>query len=150
MEIVGSPGLKESFEAHLSDVLNDIPADKNDSNLPITEVCDPVDKGATEVNGTQVEEHVASCPAELGVPIVGEDKIVPASSFLAPSSVALAQEESQDSILDIEGVPDDEEVSLMGWNAEDAGGPENGNSAAKIYIAAASAKHNKDSGESTK
>ena len=58
--------------------------------------------------------------------------------------------DSQDSILDIEGVTDDEEVSLMGWNAEDAGGPENGNSTAKVSIAAVSPKHNKDSGHSTK
>ena len=149
MEIVGSPGLKESFEAHLSDVLNDIPADH--SNAPIHEFCDQADKDATEANGTAVEEHVASGAAELGVPIVGEDKVVPSpSSSLAPSSVTLAVEDSQDSILDIEGATDDEEVSLMGWNANDAGGVENGNSAAKISIAYVTPKHNNDSGNSTK
>ena len=105
---MGSPGLKESFQAHLSDVLNDIPADKDDSNRPITEVCDQADKDATEANGTPVEGNIA-----FGVPIVGEDKIVPP---LSPSSVTLAVEDSQDSILDIEGATDDEEVSLIGWN----------------------------------
>ena len=139
MEIVGSPGLKESFEAHLSDVLNDIPANKNDSNRPITEVCDQVGKDATEAKGTAVEKHVASDTAEL-------DVSPPPSSSLAPSSVKLAVEDSQDSILDIEGATDDEEVSLMGWNADNAGGGENksknGNSAAKISIAAVSPKHN--------
>jgi hypothetical protein len=146
VEIVGSPGLKESFEAHLSDVLNDIPADKDDSNRPNTEVCVQADKDATEANGTPVEGNIAS-----GVPIVGEDKIVPPpSSSLAPSSVTLAVEDSQDSILDIEGVIGDEEVSLMGWNADDAGGPENGNSADEISIAAASVKYNIASEHSTK
>ncbi|KAI8100265.1 hypothetical protein M9435_006750 [Picochlorum sp. BPE23] len=143
VEIVGSPGLKESFETHLSDVLNDVPADKDDSNAPpITEACDPADKDATEAKGTAVEKHVTSDAAEL---------YAPPSSSLAPSSVSLAVEDSQDSILDIEGATDDEEVSLMGWNADDAGGgAENGNAAAKISIAAASPKHNKDSGNSTK
>ncbi|KAI8114653.1 hypothetical protein M9434_002773 [Picochlorum sp. BPE23] len=102
VEIVGSPGLKESFEAHLSDVLNDVPADKD----------------ATDGNGTQVEEHLASDAAELDVPIVGEDKVLPpTSSFLTLSSVELAQD-SQDSILDIKGVTDDEQVSLMEKNAQ--------------------------------
>ena len=119
VEIVGSPGLKESFEAHLSDVLNDVPADKDDTDVPITQVCDQVDNDDTEGNGTAVEKHVASDAAELGAP--------PSSSW-APSSVALAVEDSQDSILDIEGVMTpmiigDEEVSLMGWNADDASGP---------------------------
>jgi hypothetical protein len=151
VEIVGSPGLKESFEAHLSDVLNDIPTDKDDTDVPISEYCNQVHKDATEGNGTAVEEHVACDAAELDVPIVGEDKIVPPpSSSLAPSSVSLAVEDSQDSILDIEGATDDEEVSLMGWNADDASGPENGNSVAKIFIANASPKHNKDTNESTR
>jgi hypothetical protein len=87
----------------------------------------------------------------LGVPTVGADKVVsPPSSSLAPSSVALAVEDSQDSMLDIEGITDDEEVSLMGWNADDAGGPENGNSADEISIAAASVKYNIASEHSTK
>jgi hypothetical protein len=135
VEIVGSQGLKQSFEAHLSDVLNDIPADKDDCNEPITEVCDKVDKDATEAKGTAVEKHVASdADTELDVP--------PSSP---PSSVTLAVQDSQDSILDIEGVTGDEEVSLMGWNADDAcGGVENGNSAAKISIADVSPKHNND------
>ena len=152
MEIVGSPGLKESFEAHLSDVLNDVPADKDDTDVLTNQVCDQVDKDATDGNGTTVEEHVASDAAELDVQIVGEDKKVPPpSSSLAPSSLALAVEDSQNSILDIEGATDDGEVSLMGWNADDAGGgAENGNAADKISIAAASPKHNKDSGNSTK
>ena len=137
---MGSPGLKESFEAHLSDVLNDIPVDKEDTRAPINKVCDPVDKDATEVNGTLVEGNTASGAAEVDVPIDGADKVVPPSSSLVPSSVALAREDLQDSILDIERFTDDEELSLMGWNAEDASGPENGNSAAKIYIAAASPK----------
>ena len=140
VEIVGSPGLKESFETHLSDVLNDVPADKVDSSSPTAEVFDQVHNDATEANGTQVEEQVAS---DADVPIVGEDKIgPPPPSSLAPSSVALAVEDSQDSILDIEGFTDDEEVSLMGWNADDAGGVENGNSAAKISIAYVTPKHN--------
>jgi len=147
VEIVGSPGLKESFEAHLSDVLNDIAADKGNSNAPISEACDQIDKNVTKGNGTAVEEHVASDAVELDVPTVGADKIMPPpSSSLAPSSIALAEEDSQDSILDIEGATDDEEVSLMGWNADNAGGGENksknGNSAAKISIAAVSPKHN--------
>ena len=143
VEIVGSPGLKESFETHLSDVLNDVPADKDDSSAPPAEVCDPDDKDATEANGTAVEKHVTSDAAELDAP---------PSSSLAPSSVALAVEDSQDSILDIEGATDDEEVSLMGWNADDAGGggAENGNSAAKISIADASLKYNNDSEHATK
>ncbi|WPT11436.1 hypothetical protein PSENEW3n2_00000874 [Picochlorum sp. SENEW3] len=112
VEIVGSPGLKESFETHLSDVLNDVPADKDDSNAPpITEACDPADKDATEAKGTAVEKHVASD--------ANTDLDVPPSS--PPSSVTLAVQDSQDSILDIEGATDDEEVSLMGWNADDAG-----------------------------
>jgi len=138
VEIVGSPGLKESFETHLSDVLNDVPADKDDSSAPTAEVCDPADKDATEAKGTAIEKHVASDTAEL-------DVSPPPSSSLAPSSVSLAVEDSQDSILDIEGATDDEEVSLMGWNADNAGGgAENGNSADKISIAAASPKHNND------
>jgi hypothetical protein len=150
VEIVGSPGLKESFEAHLSDVLNDIPADH--SNAPLHEVCDQADRDATEANGTAVEEHVASGAAELGVPKVGGDKVVPPppTSFLIPSSVGLAQEDSQDSILDIEGATDDEEVSLLGWNADVAGGAENGNSAVKISIAAASLKNYDESDHSTR
>jgi hypothetical protein len=152
VEIVGSTGLKESFEAHLSDVLNDIPADKNDSNPPITEVCDQVDKDATEGNGTAVEEHVASGAAELNVPIVGMDKVVlpRSSSSFAPPGVSLAQEDSQDSILDIEGFGDDEEVSLMEWNAEDAGGHENGNSTAKVSVAVVSPKNYDESDHSTR
>eukprot|EP00890_Picochlorum_soloecismus_P001817 jgi/Picsp_1/2636/NSC_00866-R1_---NA--- len=143
LEIVGSPGLKESFETHLSDVLNDIPANKGDCNEPITEVCDPAVKDATEAKGTAVEKHVTSDAAK--------ELDAPPSPSLEPSSVTLAVEDSQDSILDIEGATDDEEVSLMGWNADDAGGgAENGNAAAKISIAAASPKHNKDSGNSTK
>ncbi|KAI8114650.1 hypothetical protein M9434_002770 [Picochlorum sp. BPE23] len=132
VEIVGSPGLKESFETHLSDVLNDIPADKGDSIAPTAEVYDPADKDARGANGTAVEKHVASDTAELDVP--------PSSP---PSSVTLAVQDSQDSILDIEGATDDEEVSLMGWNADNAGGgAKNGNSAAKIFITAVSPKHN--------
>ena len=152
VEIVGSPGLKESFEAHLSDVLNDVPADKDDTDVPTNQVCHQVDKDATDGNGTTVEEHVASDAAEVDVQIVGEDKKVPPpSSSLAPSSLALAVEDSQDSILDIEGATDDGEVSLMGWNADDAGGgAENGNSAAKISIADVSPKHNNDSEHATK
>jgi hypothetical protein len=136
VEIVGSSGLKESFEAHLSDVLNDVPADKDDYNRPITELCDQDDKNIRGAKGTAVEKHVASDTAEL-------DVSPPPSSSLAPSSVKLAVEDSQDSILDIEGATDDEEVSLMGWNADNAGGgAKNGNSAAKISIAAVSPKHN--------
>ena len=134
--------MKESFEAHLSDVLNDVPADKDDSSAPNPEVCDPTVKDATEAKGTAVEEDVTSDAAELDAP---------PSSSLSPSSVTLAVEDSQDSILDIEGATDDEEVSLMGWNADNAGGgAKNGNSAVKISIAAVSPKHNKDSGNSTK
>jgi hypothetical protein len=140
VEIVGSPGLKESFEAHLSDVLNDVPADKDDTDVPTNQVCDQVDKNATDGNGTTVEEHVASDASELDVQIVGADKVLPPPPLsLAPSSVALAVEDSQDSILDIEGFTDDEEVSLMGWNA---GEVENCNSAAKISIAYVTPKHN--------
>lgn len=143
VEIVGSPGLKESFEAHLSDVLNDVPADKDDTDVPISEYCNQVHKDATEGNGTAVEEHVASDATELDVPAVGADMVLPPPpSSLAPSSVTMAVEDSQDSILDIEGFTDDEEVSLMGWNADDAGGVENGNSAAKISIAYVTPKHN--------
>jgi hypothetical protein len=134
--------LKESFETHLNDVLNEVPADKDDSSAPTAEVCDPAVKDATEAKGTAVEKHVTSDAAELDAP---------PSSSLAPSSVTLAVEDSQDSILDIEGATDDEEVSLMGWNADDAGGgAENGNSAAKISIAAASAKHIMESENLTK
>lgn len=146
---MGSPGLKESFEAHLSDVLNDMPVDENDTNAPLSGDCDQVDKNSTQANRTAVEEIGA---AELDVPIVGMEKVVPprSSSSFAPPSVSLAQEDSQDSILDIKGFGDDGKVSLMGWNAEDAGGLENGNSTDKVSIAAVSPKHNKDSGYSTK
>jgi hypothetical protein len=133
VEIVGSPGLKESFETHLSDVLNGIPANKDDTDAPISDVCDPIQKDTTEAKGTLVEKHITSDAAELDAP---------PSSSLAPSSVALAVEDSQDSILDIEGFTDDEEVSLMGWNADDAGEVENCNSAAKISIAYVTPKHN--------
>ncbi|KAI8114378.1 hypothetical protein M9434_002503 [Picochlorum sp. BPE23] len=142
VEIVGSPGLKESFETHLSDLLNDVRADKDDSSAPTTEVCDPADKDATDAKGTAVEKHVTSDAAGLDSP---------PSPSLAPSSVTLVVEDSEDSILDIEGATDDEEVSLMGWNAADAGGgAENGNSAAKISIAAASPKHIMESENLTK
>jgi hypothetical protein len=121
VEVVGSPGLKESFEAHLSDVLNDMPVDENDTNAPLSGVCDQVDQNATEArNGAAVEENVA---AELDVPIVGMNKVVlpPPSSFAQPI-VSLAQEDSQDSILDIEGFGDDEdEVYLMDWSAQQDG-----------------------------
>jgi len=71
----------------------------------------------------------------MDVPVGGEETLpLP----LASPSLILAQQDSQDSISDIEGVTDDQEVSLMEWNADDAGGPKNGNSAAKISIAAAS------------
>ena len=114
---MGSPGLKESFEAHLSDVLNDISVDNNDTNALPSGDCNQVDKNATEANGTAVEENVA---AELNVSIVGMDKVVPPpSSSFAPPSDALAQEDSQDSILDIEGITDDEdELSLIDWSAQ--------------------------------
>jgi len=108
VEIVGSPGLKESFEAHLSDVLNDVPADKDDTDVPTNQVCDQVDKDATDGNGTTVEEHVASDAAELDVPPL---------STLASSGVALVREDSQDSILDIEGCSD--EVSLIEWGIQE-------------------------------
>lgn len=119
---MGSPGFsKESFEAHLSDVLNDIPANKDNSNAPISEVCNQVDQNATEANGTAVEGNGA---AELNVRIVGMDKVVPPppSSSFAPTSVSLAQEDSQDSTLDIEGFGDEEdEVSLMDWSGQQDG-----------------------------
>ena len=60
MEIVGSPGLKESLEAHLGDVLNDIPADKSHANAPIKAACTQVNRNAKEANGETVEEKVAS------------------------------------------------------------------------------------------
>jgi hypothetical protein len=44
---------------------------------------------------------------------------VPLSSSLASPLVSFANEDSQDSILDIDGVVHDEEVSLMEWNADD-------------------------------
>ena len=90
VEIVGSLGLEESFEAHLSDVLNGIPADKDNTDAPIGEVYDQTDNDATEANGTPVEGNIASDAVELGMPIVG-DKVVPAppSSSLVPSSIAL-------------------------------------------------------------
>lgn len=118
---MGSPGLKGSFEAYLSDVLRDMPVDENDTDAPPSGGCDQLDKNATEArNGAAVEENVA---AELDVPIVGMNKVVlpPPSSF-TPPSVSLAQEDSQDSILDIEGFGDDEdEVSLMDWSAQQDG-----------------------------
>eukprot|EP00889_Picochlorum_renovo_P006438 jgi/Picre1/33468/NNA_008792.t1 len=117
--------------------------DTDNSNRPIAEVYDQVDKDASKAKGTEVEKHVTSDSAGLDAP---------PSSSLAPSTVTLAVEDSQDSILDIEGATDDEEVSLMGWNADDAGGggAENGNSADKISIAAASLKYNNDSEHATK
>ena len=100
VEIVGSPGLKESLEAHLGDVLNDIPADKSHANAPTKAACTQVDRDAKEANGMMVDEKVAS----------GVD----------------ASEDSQDSILDIDGVvhEDEDEVSLMEWMiADDCRGP---------------------------
>ena len=120
---MGSPGLKESFEAHLSDVLNDMPVDENDNdnNAPLSGGCNQVDKKATEANYTAVKENGA---AELNVPIVGMDKVAPppSPSSFAPPSVSLVQEDSQNSIIDIEGFGDDEdEVSLMDWSAQQDG-----------------------------
>ncbi|WPT11253.1 hypothetical protein PSENEW3n2_00000692 [Picochlorum sp. SENEW3] len=82
---------------------------KGDTSAPISEVCDPVDKDATEANSTVVEEHIACDTAELDLPPL---------SILASSGIALAREESQDSILDVEGCCDDE-VSLIEWGSQE-------------------------------
>ena len=111
MEVVGSPGLRESLEARIGDVLNEVPVDKTDAIVPDYTVCNLAGKGT----------------------VVG-DKDVPLSSSVDPASVSLADAYSQDSILDIEGVVHDDGMSLVEWIADDTGGggePGGGNSSAQ-------------------
>ena len=94
--MVGSPGLKASLEAQLGDVLNEFAVEKDNK--------EPIVKGGEE-------GKVRAC--------CGDALDVPSSSSLASPLVSFANEDSQDSILDIDGVVHDEEVSLMEWNADD-------------------------------
>ena len=111
VEVVGSPGLRESLEARIGDVLNEVPVDKTDAIVPDYTVFNQAGKGT----------------------VVG-DKDMPLSSSVDPASVSLADADSQDSILDIEGVVHDDGMSLMEWIADDSDGrgePGGGNSSAQ-------------------
>lgn len=111
--MVGSPGLKASLEAHLGDVLNEVPVEK-DTKEP-------------NVKGGEEGKVRAGCGDALDVPL---------SSSLASPLVSFANDDSQDSILDVDGVVHDEEVSLMEWNADDdhdAGEP-GGNSSVEYPV----------------
>jgi hypothetical protein len=113
VEVVGSPGLKASLEAYLGDVLSDFPVDKNHSDAPNYAPCNQVGKDAKGPNvkgGEEEKVRIACC---------GDAPDVPLSSSLASPLVSFANEDSQDSILDIDGVVHDDEVSLMEWNADD-------------------------------
>jgi hypothetical protein len=121
VEIVGSPGLKESFETHLSDVLNGIPTDKDDTDAPISEVCDPVHKVATVAEITSdIEDRDPDRDTNTSTPDGSVQKGAPSMTGLP--DVVVPREDSQDSILDIEGFGDEvDEVTLMDWTAQQGG-----------------------------
>ena len=121
VEVVGSPCLKESLEAHLSDVVHGIPdnpGDKDNTNAQ------NIKDGKESNEGMVVSNPMnsVSVPDDLGVLVGGKHKV---PSCLPTADVGMVQHESrqdsQDSILDIEGVTDDDddaEITLMEWNTE--------------------------------
>ncbi|WPT13686.1 hypothetical protein PSENEW3_00001524 [Picochlorum sp. SENEW3] len=123
VEIVGSPGLKESFEAHQSDVLNGIPANKDDTDAPIGEACDPFHKGAMVAEIlSDVEDRDPGRDTNTSSPDAPVLKGGPSMTRLPRPDAVVPPEDSQDSILDIGGFGDDvDEVTLMDWTAQQGG-----------------------------
>ena len=115
---MGSPCLKESLETHLSDVLNDsteasAAKDRSASEMIAAEVSfDVEDRGPNRDTNTSI----------LDLPVVTTETGAPSMTGLPQTNVPMPPEDSQDSILDIEGFGDDEdEVSLMVWSTQQEG-----------------------------
>ena len=115
---MGSPCLKESLETYLSDVLNDsteasAAKDRSASEKIVAEVSSDVeDRGPNRDTDTSI----------LDLPVVTTEKGAPSMTGLPHTNVPVPPEDSQDSILDIEGFGDDgDEVSLMDWSAQQDG-----------------------------
>ena len=148
VEVVGSPCLKESLEAHLSDVLHgmpDNPGEKGDTNAQ------------NNKNGTGSNEGMVVSNPMKSVSISDDLCGLVAGKHRVPSCLPTAdvpmvqhesQQDSQDSILDIEGVSDDEdedvEVTLKEWKTEGMDASDTDTPESEIPFAAENPTHHKD------
>ncbi|KAI8112056.1 hypothetical protein M9434_003380 [Picochlorum sp. BPE23] len=116
-------GLKESFEAHLSDVLIGIPANKDDTDAPISEVCDQVHKDAMVAEVlSDVEDRDPGRDTNTSSPDAPVLKGGPSMTRLPRPDAIVPPEDSQGSILDIGGFGDGvDEVTLIDWTAQQGG-----------------------------